>query len=67
MARALGIETTAEGVETQHHLDVVADEGYGQVQGYLYSKPRPANEVMNEFIETASAPRPNAGSSHNED
>lgn len=60
MARALGMETTAEGVETQHHLDLVANEGYGQVQGYLYSKPRPAREVRAAFIDPASSQAPSS-------
>jgi predicted signal transduction protein with EAL and GGDEF domain len=45
MAKGMGIETTAEGVETQQQLQVVRDEGYTQMQGYLVSHPLPADEV----------------------
>jgi diguanylate cyclase (GGDEF)-like protein len=45
MAKGMGIKTTAEGVETQQQLDVVRDEGYTQMQGYLVSKPVPADKV----------------------
>jgi diguanylate cyclase (GGDEF)-like protein len=45
MAKGMGIQATAEGVETQQQLDVVRDEGYTQMQGYFVSKPVPADEV----------------------
>ena len=41
----LGMKTTAEGVETQEQLDILRAEGCTQVQGYLFSPPRPAVEV----------------------
>ena len=34
--------TTAEGVETKDQLDFVRREGFGQIQGYLVSRPVPA-------------------------
>jgi EAL domain-containing protein (putative c-di-GMP-specific phosphodiesterase class I) len=37
--------TTAEGVETQEQLEILRTEGCTQVQGYLFSTPRPAAEV----------------------
>jgi diguanylate cyclase (GGDEF)-like protein len=42
---SLGITTTAEGVETQEQLELLRSEHCGEVQGYLFSKPRPASEV----------------------
>jgi EAL domain-containing protein (putative c-di-GMP-specific phosphodiesterase class I) len=45
MARGLGMQTTAEGVETQEQLDSVKSEGCTEVQGYLISKPVPEHEV----------------------
>ena len=32
-------------------MDKVAEEGYGEIQGFLFSPPCPANEVMKFFPE----------------
>ena len=45
MSASLGMDTTAEGVETLEQLERVRLEGCTEVQGYFYSKPRPAREV----------------------
>jgi EAL domain-containing protein (putative c-di-GMP-specific phosphodiesterase class I) len=45
LSTSLGMATTAEGVETQDQLDRVRAEGCTEVQGYLFSAPRPAQEV----------------------
>ena len=37
----LGIVSTAEGIETQSHLDRVVNAGFIEVQGYLFGKPTP--------------------------
>ena len=42
---SLGMATTAEGVETTEQLDNLRSEGCTEVQGYLFSPPRPAREV----------------------
>jgi len=39
LGQALGMSTTAEGVETQDQLDVVRELGCSEVQGYLFSPP----------------------------
>jgi len=41
----------AEGVETEAQREFLLREGCEQVQGYLYSKPVPADELV-QFIET---------------
>jgi EAL domain-containing protein (putative c-di-GMP-specific phosphodiesterase class I) len=41
----LGMVTIAEGVETNEQLEILRAEGCTQVQGYLFSPPRPASEV----------------------
>ncbi len=41
----LGIVTTAEGVETDEQLQRLASERCTEVQGYLFSPPRPAVEI----------------------
>ena len=45
LGTSLGIETTAEGVETEEQLELVRRAGCTEMQGYLASPPRPAAEV----------------------
>ena len=45
MGNGLGIATTAEGVETLEQFKRLKLEGCTEVQGYLFSPPRPAAEV----------------------
>jgi diguanylate cyclase (GGDEF)-like protein len=45
LGASLGIETTAEGIETQEQMDIVRRAGCTEMQGYLASPPRPAAEV----------------------
>ncbi|MHA4871214.1 putative bifunctional diguanylate cyclase/phosphodiesterase [Duganella sp. PWIR1] len=39
VARSLGMNTVAEGIETQQQAAVVAEQGCDKGQGYLYSRP----------------------------
>ncbi|WP_256926741.1 bifunctional diguanylate cyclase/phosphodiesterase [Sphingomonas sp. TZW2008] len=39
LAEALGMETTAEGVETSDQLDILREQGCSHIQGYYFSKP----------------------------
>jgi EAL domain-containing protein (putative c-di-GMP-specific phosphodiesterase class I) len=45
LGQSLGISTTAEGVETSEQLALLRSEGCTEVQGYLFSQPRPAADV----------------------
>jgi diguanylate cyclase (GGDEF)-like protein len=45
LGKSLGIVTTAEGVETDAQFELLRREGCTQVQGYLFSPPRPAADV----------------------
>jgi diguanylate cyclase (GGDEF)-like protein/PAS domain S-box-containing protein len=45
LGQSLGIETTAEGIETAEQLELVRRAGCTEMQGYLVSKPRPAAEA----------------------
>jgi predicted signal transduction protein with EAL and GGDEF domain len=45
LGRNLGMATTAEGVETEQ-LGQLRDEGCTEVQGYLFSEPLPATDVI---------------------
>jgi diguanylate cyclase (GGDEF)-like protein len=49
LANGLGMQTTAEGVETKEQLDAVKAEGCTSVQGYLLGQPRPAREIEQLF------------------
>jgi len=41
--------TTAEGVETQEQLDAVRAEGCTEMQGFLFSRALPAQEIKRLF------------------
>ncbi len=45
MAGSLGMATTAEGVETLDQLERIRGQGCTELQGYLFSRPIPLNEV----------------------
>ena len=45
LGSSFGITTTAEGVETEDQQRCLDHEGCTEVQGYLYSKPLPPNEI----------------------
>jgi diguanylate cyclase (GGDEF)-like protein len=45
LACKLGMETTAEGVETEEQLMILRAEACTEIQGYLISAPKPAAEL----------------------
>ena len=45
LAKSLGMDTTAEGVETLDELDLVRKLGCSHVQGYIFSKAIPADKA----------------------
>ncbi len=45
LARGLNMETTAEGIETPEQLAHLRADGCTEAQGFLISRPRPADEV----------------------
>lgn len=49
LSSSFGIASTAEGVETAQQLEKARAEGCTEVQGFLISPPRPANELHTLF------------------
>jgi diguanylate cyclase (GGDEF)-like protein len=50
LAKGLGMISTAEGVETKAQLDTVKAEGCTEVQGFYFSRARPAHELAHVSI-----------------
>ena len=46
LASSLGLDTVAEGVETDAQRDWLAEHGCGELQGYLLGRPAPFDEVL---------------------
>ncbi|WP_245569025.1 EAL domain-containing protein [Desulfobacter curvatus] len=46
MARAMSLQTIAEGVETQSQMDYLSAEGCDMIQGYLFAKPMPYEDFI---------------------
>ncbi len=46
LASVLEVPTTAEGIETKEQLELVRAAGCTEFQGYFFSKPRPAAEII---------------------
>ncbi|WP_429275173.1 EAL domain-containing protein [Novosphingobium gossypii] len=61
LAEALGMETTAEGVETMDELDLVRMLGCSHVQGFIYERPLSAQGVTAKLadglVAVAKGPR----------
>jgi EAL domain-containing protein (putative c-di-GMP-specific phosphodiesterase class I) len=54
IAKALGMKVTAEGVETETHADLARVAGCDQMQGWLYSRAIPADELA-QFLDDSNA------------
>jgi len=51
MAQSLNLDVIAEGVETVEQKDFLVQNGCINIQGYFYSKPKPADEIRTILIE----------------
>ena len=49
LAKCLNMTSTAEGVETQQQMDLLQSMGCTEMQGYLFSRARPASEIRQFF------------------
>ena len=49
MAQRLNMTTVAEGIETEEQREKVHELGCVQMQGYLFSRPRPLAEIVPLF------------------
>ena len=62
IARTLGLEVIAEGIETEVQQDLLASMGCHYGQGYLLAMPMPSSEVedllRNGFPATSRVPSP---------
>ena len=50
LGQKLGLETIAEGIETQEQLDYIQSLGCDEAQGYFHAKPMPADELENFLL-----------------
>ncbi|MEX6505399.1 EAL domain-containing protein [Jiella sp. M17.18] len=54
LSRALGMKVIAEGIETAEQMQVLYDEGCREMQGYFFSRPRPAGDLPLMLSEIAN-------------
>ncbi len=46
LGNSLGKSITAEGVETLYEAEILADAGCHYLQGYLFSRPQPLDQIL---------------------
>jgi diguanylate cyclase (GGDEF)-like protein len=64
LAKALGMETVAEGVEAMDELTLVKDRGADLVQGYIYSPAIEQHEVLARFADGSMKVTPSGPPRH---
>ena len=58
LARGIGVDVVAEGVETIDQLEFVRSRGCARAQGFHFAKPLPADDFEALYRERARAPEP---------
>ena len=56
LAGALGMETTAEGIETPEMADALREIGCHYGQGYYFARPLPADEAYRYWLDRSAEP-----------
>ena len=64
LAKALGMETVAEGVEAMDELALVRERGADLVQGFIFSRPITQEQVLAQFAEGSATFRPSGPPRH---
>ncbi len=65
MGRSLGLEMVAEGVETAAQVDWLVKQGCDQMQGFYFSRPKPARDIT-DYLRKASALSTDASNAAND-
>jgi EAL domain-containing protein (putative c-di-GMP-specific phosphodiesterase class I) len=55
LAHALGLSVVAEGVENEAQRDILLAMGCDELQGFLFSRPLPAGDLMAWFSQRKAA------------
>jgi diguanylate cyclase (GGDEF)-like protein len=58
LGQGLGLDVVAEGVETHEQLDFLAAHGCDQIQGFIFSRPLPADELSSLLMLELVSPGP---------
>jgi diguanylate cyclase (GGDEF)-like protein/PAS domain S-box-containing protein len=58
LGRELGILVVAEGIETEDQREKLTSQGCRYAQGYLFGRPRPAREWLEQFRASANTSLP---------
>ncbi|MFC3579114.1 putative bifunctional diguanylate cyclase/phosphodiesterase [Sphingomonas hylomeconis] len=58
LADALGMETTAEGVEQQDEIELIRELGCTHIQGFVYGLPMPLNDFVEQLTAQGEAAPP---------
>jgi diguanylate cyclase (GGDEF)-like protein/PAS domain S-box-containing protein len=64
LASALGMDTTAEGIEAHDELEAMRKLGVGQIQGYIYSSAQPFGDVLEAMLSGEWVIEPNGPSKY---